>query len=96
MSFTASRISRLATASDLPQQLAGALEQGGSRRLARTRMSPEMSYGRHAGPPPATARAAAVMLLLFRRGGRWYLPLTVRPASLDAARRAGQPARGGR
>jgi 8-oxo-dGTP pyrophosphatase MutT (NUDIX family) len=45
-------------------------------------MSPELSYGRHAGPPPATARRAAVMLLLFQRGGRWHLPLTQRPAAL--------------
>ena len=30
-------------------------------------MSPELSYGRHAGPAPHTARQAAVMLLLFRR-----------------------------
>jgi 8-oxo-dGTP pyrophosphatase MutT (NUDIX family) len=51
-------------------------------------MSPEMSYGRHAGPPPATARSAAVMLLLFRRyhptggAGCWHLPLIERPASL--------------
>jgi 8-oxo-dGTP pyrophosphatase MutT (NUDIX family) len=51
-------------------------------------MSPEMSYGRHAGPAPATARAAAVTLLLFRRDGRWHLPLTLRPASL--MRHAGQ------
>jgi 8-oxo-dGTP pyrophosphatase MutT (NUDIX family) len=51
-------------------------------------MSPEMSYGRHAGPAPFTARAAAVVLLLFRREGRWHLPLTERPVSL--MRHAGQ------
>ena len=45
-------------------------------------MSPELSYGRHAGPAPSTARHAAVMLLLFRRDGRWHLPLTERPSSL--------------
>jgi 8-oxo-dGTP pyrophosphatase MutT (NUDIX family) len=45
-------------------------------------MSPELSYGRHAGPAPATARRAAVVLLLFRRGDQWRLPLTQRPASL--------------
>jgi len=57
-------------------------------------LSPELSYGRHAGSPPHTARAAAVMLCLFRRehssGGapRWHLPLTVRPETL--AHHAGQ------
>jgi 8-oxo-dGTP pyrophosphatase MutT (NUDIX family) len=51
-------------------------------------MSPEMTYGRHAGPAPCTARQAAVMLLLFQRNGRWHLPLTERPATL--ARHAGQ------
>jgi 8-oxo-dGTP pyrophosphatase MutT (NUDIX family) len=51
-------------------------------------MSPEMSYGRHAGPAPATAREAAVLILLFPRVGRWYLPLTERPPTLS--RHAGQ------
>jgi 8-oxo-dGTP pyrophosphatase MutT (NUDIX family) len=57
-------------------------------------MSPEMSYGRHAGPAPSTARHAAVMLLLFRRdhptagARRWHVPLTERPTSLT--RHAGQ------
>jgi 8-oxo-dGTP pyrophosphatase MutT (NUDIX family) len=49
---------------------------------AARRMSPELSYGRHSGPAPATARAAAVMLLLFQREGRWRLPITKRPAAL--------------
>ena len=51
-------------------------------------MSPELSYGRHAGPAPHTARHAAVVLLLFRRDGRWHLPLTERPDTL--AHHAGQ------
>jgi HAD superfamily hydrolase (TIGR01509 family) len=47
-----------------------------------------MSYGRHAGPAPASSRAAAVILLLFRRddtaggAGDWHLPLIERPATL--------------
>ncbi len=45
-------------------------------------MSPRLSYGRHAGPPPSTARAAAVMLLLYSQDNRWHLPLTERPATL--------------
>jgi len=51
-------------------------------------MSPELSYGRHAGPAPHTARAAAVAVLLFRRAGRWHLPLTER--SMALVRHAGQ------
>jgi 8-oxo-dGTP pyrophosphatase MutT (NUDIX family) len=88
MSSTASTIVALAQASDLPQQIAGVLSEGRQGGAGRSRMSPEMSYGRHAGPAPHTARRAAVMLLLFRRAGRWHLPLTERPATL--ARHAGQ------
>jgi 8-oxo-dGTP pyrophosphatase MutT (NUDIX family) len=51
-------------------------------------MSPDLSYGRHAGPAPHTARHAAVVLLLFRRNGKWHLPLTERPDTLT--RHAGQ------
>jgi 8-oxo-dGTP pyrophosphatase MutT (NUDIX family) len=51
-------------------------------------MSPELSYGRHAGPAPHTARRAAVVLLLCRRNGKWHLPLTERPLTL--AHHAGQ------
>ena len=90
MSSTESKTNPRLVADDLPQRLAAALRdmrvRGG--RAPHSRMSPEMSYGRHAGPAPATARQAAVMLLLFRRGGRWHLPLTERPATL--ARHGGQ------
>jgi 8-oxo-dGTP pyrophosphatase MutT (NUDIX family) len=57
-------------------------------RSNAARMSPELSYGRHAGPAPHTARHAAVVLLLFRRNGKWHLPLTERPDTLT--RHAGQ------
>ncbi|MEX2315520.1 MAG: CoA pyrophosphatase [Pirellulales bacterium] len=73
----------LATANDLPARLADVLKEvGATCGPSAWRMSPELSYGRHAGPAPATARAAAVMVLLFRRGGRWHVPLTQRPAAL--------------
>jgi 8-oxo-dGTP pyrophosphatase MutT (NUDIX family) len=85
----ARQIEALAAASDLPARLAAALAElgatvgtPGSALPSARRMSPELSYGRHAGPPPATARAAAVMLLLFLRNGRWHVPLTQRPAAL--------------
>ncbi|HEY7687647.1 MAG TPA: CoA pyrophosphatase, partial [Dongiaceae bacterium] len=72
------------TAGGKPVESECALGPAGSAapRREALRMSPELSYGRHAGPPPATARRAAVMLLLFQRGGRWHIPLTQRPAAL--------------
>jgi len=74
---------------DLPARLTRALAgEGRARSAARRRLEPELSYGRHAGPAPTTARPAAVMILLYRRDGRWHLPLTVRPVTL--AKHGGQ------
>lgn len=87
-SFTKSQIEALATDADLPQRLEAALRSGHGGAAARLRMSPELGYGRHIGPAPHTARSAAVVLLLFRRDGRWHLPLTERPITL--AHHAGQ------
>jgi 8-oxo-dGTP pyrophosphatase MutT (NUDIX family) len=88
MLSTESKIQALATANDLPQRLASALSAAGPRELRRKTMSPDLGYGRHAGPAPHTARNAAVVLLLFQRNGKWHLPLTERPLTL--ARHAGQ------
>jgi 8-oxo-dGTP pyrophosphatase MutT (NUDIX family) len=52
----------------------------GSR--AGRRFAPELTYGRHFGPPPWDARPAAVLLLVFRSGADWFMPLTVRPRHL--------------
>ncbi len=87
-SSTESQIELLVTADDLPERLALALHTGCSQRVSQSRLAPELTYGRHAGPAPHTARLAAVMLLLFRRNGRWHVPLTERPLAL--ARHAGQ------
>lgn len=70
------------TTPDLPERLTQALGDGRGGAAARVRMSPELSYGRHAGPAPQSARRAAVIVLLFRRRGRWHLPLTERPLTL--------------
>jgi 8-oxo-dGTP pyrophosphatase MutT (NUDIX family) len=88
MSFTESRIEALVTSDDLPNWLDVGMRKHDRRAARPSRMSPEMSYGRHAGPAPHTARCAAVAILLFRRDGRWHLPLTERPATL--ARHGGQ------
>jgi 8-oxo-dGTP pyrophosphatase MutT (NUDIX family) len=77
-----SKIAALATDAALPKRVMAALKAGHRGRGQAASMSPQLTYGRHAGPPPCTARAAAVLLLLFRRGGRWHLPLTERPLSL--------------
>jgi 8-oxo-dGTP pyrophosphatase MutT (NUDIX family) len=88
MSSIELNIEKLATADDLPQKLAATLRAGPLVACRRNSMSPELSYGRHAGPAPYTARHAAVVLLLFRRDGKWHLPLTERPDTLT--RHAGQ------
>jgi 8-oxo-dGTP pyrophosphatase MutT (NUDIX family) len=82
MSYTASQIERLTTAADLPERLREAMRAGQRSSPRGVGLSPQLSYGRHAGPAPHTARTAAVLLLLFRRAGRWHLPLTERPESL--------------
>jgi 8-oxo-dGTP pyrophosphatase MutT (NUDIX family) len=51
-------------------------------RRAQARFEPDLAFGRHAGPAPATARAAAVVLLLYPHAGEWLVPLTVRPEHL--------------
>jgi 8-oxo-dGTP pyrophosphatase MutT (NUDIX family) len=82
MSCIASTLESLATANDLPARLARALAQRDPDHRSGRRFAPELSYGRHCGPAPATARAAAVMVLLLRRNGRWHVPLTERPTTL--------------
>jgi 8-oxo-dGTP pyrophosphatase MutT (NUDIX family) len=88
MSFTESKIEALVTSDDFPNRLDVGMRNHHRRARRPSPMSPEMSYGRHAGPAPYTARCAAVAILLFRRDGRWHLPLTERPATL--ARHGGQ------
>jgi 8-oxo-dGTP pyrophosphatase MutT (NUDIX family) len=46
------------------------------------RMSPQLTYGRHRGPAPWTARKAAVLALLVRRASGWHIPLAVRHEAL--------------
>lgn len=69
-------------ATGFPNQLAQRLTEPLPGHHAQNRMEPELSYGRHCGPAPQTARQAAVMMLLYPDEGRWYLPLTLRPKHL--------------
>jgi 8-oxo-dGTP pyrophosphatase MutT (NUDIX family) len=48
----------------------------------RRQFAPELSYGRHDGPPRADARLAAVAVVLCWDGREWSLPLTVRCSTL--------------
>lgn len=82
MSSIRSKIEKLTTAADLPQRLTVALCSSQKPKAPWHGLSPELGYGRHAGPAPQTARRATVVLLLFQRDGKWHLPLTERPLTL--------------
>jgi 8-oxo-dGTP pyrophosphatase MutT (NUDIX family) len=83
MSFTASRIEALVTSDEFPNWLDVGMGKHYRQAPQLSSMSPELSYGRHAGPAPHTARPAAVAVLFFRRNGHWHLPLIERPATLS-------------
>lgn len=51
-------------------------------RWARERFAPDLSYGRHFGPPLGTTRQAAVIILLHHGPEGWQFPLTLRPPSM--------------
>ena len=53
-----------------------------SRQRERIRFSPDLSYGRHFGPPTSRSKMAAVMILIEPRQQGWTIPLTVRPDHL--------------
>lgn len=67
---------------DLPQRLKQRLELPLPGRAAQALLEPDLSYGRHAGPPQVGVRNAAVVIALYQEAGEWRFPLTVRPKSL--------------
>ena len=69
--------------SDLPQRLAARLLEPLPGREAQRQFEPELSFGRHLGPAPFDARPATVLALLYPHEGQWFLPLTIRPATLS-------------
>lgn len=70
----------------LRRRLAGELPG----RAVQRQFAHELSYGRHAGPPPPDARTAAVLVLLYPSQVGWRIPLLLRPAHMAA--HAGQVA----
>lgn len=75
---------RIARLEDLPDRLAARLQSHLPGDRAQREMEPDLSYGRHAGPPMPDARLAAVVVLLHRREGSWHVPLMVRPMSVTS------------
>jgi len=67
---------------DLPERLAARLQMPLPPDAVRARFAPSLSYGRHFGPAAHDAREAAVLMLLYPRDGQWYVPFTVRPATM--------------
>jgi 8-oxo-dGTP pyrophosphatase MutT (NUDIX family) len=73
---------------DLPAVLSERLKQPLPGAMAQAGFQPELSYGRHFGPAPSSARPAAVLVLLYPFQDAWHIPLTLRPAHF--ATHAGQ------
>lgn len=67
---------------ELDRLIAADLATARAARAWRQELSPELTYGRHAGPPRSDARLAAVAIVLCWDGREWSLPLTVRCATL--------------
>lgn len=56
----------------------------GTMAAQKNEMAPQLAYGRHRGPVPATARSAAVLIALyFDSQLGWVVPLTKRPEHLE-------------
>ena len=71
-----------------PPQLAAHLSEQIARglpgRASQSPLAPQLSFGRHFGPPAREAREAAVLLLLYPHLGAWHLPAILRPAHMKA------------
>lgn len=70
--------------------LADRIAQGLPGRKSQTPFAPQLSFGRHFGPPARESREAAVLMLLYPRGGEWHVPTILRPAHMKS--HAGQVA----
>ena len=52
--------------------------------LSRAEYAPELSYGRHFGPPLVNMKQGAVLVLLHPQPADWNVVLTVRASHLSA------------
>ena len=75
----------------LAAHLAEQIARGLPGRASQTPFAPQLSFGRHFGPPAREAREAAVLLLLYPRSatsgglsGVWHLPAILRPAHMKS------------
>jgi HAD superfamily hydrolase (TIGR01509 family) len=73
----------IATLPDLDHRLAADIAAMPADPAWRRAFAPELSYGRHEGPPRGDARIAAVAFVLCWDGRGWSLPLTVRNVNLS-------------
>jgi len=76
-------ITDVASSPDLGRRLAADIATSLPAPAWRRAFAPELSYGRHDGPPRSDARLAAVAIVLCWDGREWSLPLTVRHAQLS-------------
>src|SRR5689334_7956005 len=51
---------------------------------ARAEYAPELSYGRHEGPPLVDVRHGAVLVLFYPQASDWHAVLTVRTSHLSS------------
>jgi len=68
----------------LPARLARRIAAGLPGAASYARFTPELAYGRHAGPPGPGFRRAATLALCFARRHEWQVVLTLRPGHLPS------------
>jgi 8-oxo-dGTP pyrophosphatase MutT (NUDIX family) len=66
------------------QRLSHAISLGPISTSLRAQYAPELSYGRHFGPPLVAMRRGAVLVLLHPTATDWTVTLTVRTSHLSA------------
>ena len=69
---------------DFRETLRRALATGPQGAGSLAAYAPELSYGRHDGPPFPEAKAGAVLVLFYPDAGDWHAVLTVRTSHLSS------------
>src|SRR5687768_7648802 len=68
----------------LAAYLAARIARGLPGRASQSPFAPQLSFGRHFGPPARESREAAVLLLLYPRADGWHVPAILRPGHMKA------------